>query len=98
MTTAEQFGTTERMDGADLYELYNNGFDGTLVIAAPEPTTGGCTAWVVAQCDDGLFAEGPAGESDTLDGAPVRQAFLVPDDDTAFIAWFPYGRPTPRRY
>ncbi|SLI30195.1 Uncharacterised protein [Mycobacteroides abscessus subsp. abscessus] len=92
MHTAVQFGVTEQVNGADLYALYDNGFDGTLLIAANEAQAGESTAWVVAQCEDGLFAEGPAAESDTLDGPPNRQAFLIPADDTQFIAWFPYGR------
>lgn len=53
---------------------------------------GESTAWVVAPGEDGLFMEGVAKESETLGGPAERQYFLVPNDGTKFIAWFPYGR------
>lgn len=85
------FGVIEQLTGRDMYALFDRGFDGTLVVAAPQPTGDGPSAWVVAPCDDGLFMQGAAFESDTLDKVE-QNYYLVPRDDTAFVAWFPYGR------
>lgn len=88
---AQMFGVMEQLTGRDIYALFDKGFDGTLVVAAPQPTGDGPSAWVVAPCDDGVFMQGPAYESDTLDKVEQNH-YLVPKDDTAFVAWFPYGR------
>jgi hypothetical protein len=85
---------TQLLTGADIHSLYRNGFDGALVIAESalaENSVAVSRAWAVSHSKDGLFGDGVATVSVAIDQRD-RNRIEVPDDDTTFRAWFPYGR------